>query len=146
MLDGGGPVSHTPAHESAATAAPFRAWRGSLPIIARGPTGHHNMAGRTLAPPWPSGRRRGPGAATSASIVHQTEASIKGARRKALQDGRHCLSNPGIPVGRRLEGGHATLGGAVPDELATAGKIGRASRRERREMRVGGRFIGENEQ
>src|SRR5690625_7986678 len=78
------------------------------------------MAGRTLAPPWPSGRRRGPGAATSASIVHQTKASIKGARRKALQDGRHCLSNPGIPVGRRLDGGHATLGGAVPAELATA--------------------------
>jgi len=32
------PASHTPAHESAVTVAPFRAWRGSLPIIARGPT------------------------------------------------------------------------------------------------------------
>ena len=32
------PASHTPAHESAVTVAPFRAWRGSQPIIARGPT------------------------------------------------------------------------------------------------------------
>ena len=30
-------TSHTPAHESAATVAPFRAWRGSQRIIARGP-------------------------------------------------------------------------------------------------------------
>ena len=32
------PVSHTTAHESAATVAPFRAWRGLQRIIARGPT------------------------------------------------------------------------------------------------------------
>ena len=31
-------VSHTPAHESATTVAPFRAWRGSQPIIAKEPT------------------------------------------------------------------------------------------------------------
>ncbi|CAI8892892.1 protein of unknown function [Methylococcus capsulatus] len=30
-------TSHTPAHESAVTVAPFRAWRGSQRIIARGP-------------------------------------------------------------------------------------------------------------
>ncbi len=32
------PASHTTAHESAITVAPFRAWRGSQLIIARGPT------------------------------------------------------------------------------------------------------------
>jgi len=31
-------ASHTPAHESTAAAAPFRAWRGSQFIVARGPT------------------------------------------------------------------------------------------------------------
>ena len=30
-------TSHTPAHESAATVAPFRAWRSSQLIVARGP-------------------------------------------------------------------------------------------------------------
>ena len=30
-------TSHTPAHESVNTVAPFRAWRGFRPIIARGP-------------------------------------------------------------------------------------------------------------
>jgi len=30
-------TSRTPAHESAATVAPFRAWRGLQRIIARGP-------------------------------------------------------------------------------------------------------------
>ena len=30
-------ASRTPAHESIATVAPFRAWRGSPSIIARGP-------------------------------------------------------------------------------------------------------------
>jgi hypothetical protein len=30
-------TSHTPAHESVATVAPFRAWRGSRHIVARGP-------------------------------------------------------------------------------------------------------------
>ena len=29
--------SHTPAHESAATVAPFRAWRSSQHAVARGP-------------------------------------------------------------------------------------------------------------
>ena len=29
--------SHTSAHESAATVAPFRAWRGLQPVVARGP-------------------------------------------------------------------------------------------------------------
>tara|TARA_B110000238_G_C16050556_1_gene405927 strand:+ start:159 stop:662 length:504 start_codon:yes stop_codon:yes gene_type:complete len=38
-LNGGNPDSHTPAHESATTVAPFRAWRISLPIIAEGPPG-----------------------------------------------------------------------------------------------------------
>ena len=33
------PISHTPAHESTTTVAPFRAWRGSQFIVARGPTG-----------------------------------------------------------------------------------------------------------
>ena len=33
------PISHTPAHNVTATVAPFRAWRGSQLIIARGPTG-----------------------------------------------------------------------------------------------------------
>ncbi len=33
------PASHTPAHDVTATVAPFRAWRGSQLIIARGPTG-----------------------------------------------------------------------------------------------------------
>ena len=37
LCNGGSPTSHTPAHESTATVAPFRAWRGSLSIIARGP-------------------------------------------------------------------------------------------------------------
>jgi hypothetical protein len=32
------PASHTTAHASAATVAPFRAWRGLQRIIARGPT------------------------------------------------------------------------------------------------------------
>lgn len=31
------PASHTTAHESAVTVAPFRAWRGSRLVIARGP-------------------------------------------------------------------------------------------------------------
>ena len=31
------PASRTTAHESVVTVAPFRAWRGSQPIIARGP-------------------------------------------------------------------------------------------------------------
>ncbi|GGY40666.1 hypothetical protein GCM10011297_11990 [Bacterioplanes sanyensis] len=31
------PTSHTPAHESTATVAPFRAWRGLQLIVARGP-------------------------------------------------------------------------------------------------------------
>jgi len=31
------PASHTPAHDVTATVAPFRAWRGSQLIIARGP-------------------------------------------------------------------------------------------------------------
>jgi len=31
------PASHTTAHDLAITVAPFRAWRGSQPIIARGP-------------------------------------------------------------------------------------------------------------
>jgi len=31
------PASHTTAHEAAITVAPFRAWRGSQLIIARGP-------------------------------------------------------------------------------------------------------------
>ena len=31
------PASHTAAHASAATVAPFRAWRGLQRIIARGP-------------------------------------------------------------------------------------------------------------
>ena len=35
---GGNRVSHIPAHESAATVAPFRAWRGLQLIVARGPT------------------------------------------------------------------------------------------------------------
>ena len=35
---GGYHDSHIPAHESAATVAPFRAWRGLQRIVARGPT------------------------------------------------------------------------------------------------------------
>ena len=35
--NGGNPSSHTSAHESAATVAPFRAWRSSQPVVARGP-------------------------------------------------------------------------------------------------------------
>jgi len=31
-------ASHTSAHELTTTVAPFRAWRGLQPIIARGPT------------------------------------------------------------------------------------------------------------
>jgi len=34
---GGGTSSHTPAHKSTATVAPFRAWRSSQFIIAGGP-------------------------------------------------------------------------------------------------------------
>jgi len=30
-------TSHFPAHESVVTVAPFRAWRGSLPYVAREP-------------------------------------------------------------------------------------------------------------
>ena len=37
--NGDDPDSHTPAHESIATVAPFRAWPGSLSIVARGPPG-----------------------------------------------------------------------------------------------------------
>ena len=33
------PASHTSAHDITTTVAPFRAWRGSQKIIARGPTG-----------------------------------------------------------------------------------------------------------
>ncbi len=34
---GGDHTSHISAHESAATVAPFRAWRGLQRIVARGP-------------------------------------------------------------------------------------------------------------
>ena len=37
LSDGGNPPSHIPAHESAATVASFRTWRGLQPIIAREP-------------------------------------------------------------------------------------------------------------
>jgi hypothetical protein len=37
--NGGDPDSHTPAHESIITVAPFRAWRNSLSIVAEGPPG-----------------------------------------------------------------------------------------------------------
>jgi hypothetical protein len=37
--NGGDPDSHTPAHESIITVAPFRAWRSSLSIVAEGPPG-----------------------------------------------------------------------------------------------------------
>ena len=37
--NGDGPDSHTPAHESITTVAPFRAWPGSLSIVAGGPPG-----------------------------------------------------------------------------------------------------------
>jgi len=33
------PASHTSAHDITTTVAPFRAWRGSQSIIAKGPTG-----------------------------------------------------------------------------------------------------------
>jgi len=36
---GGNPTSHIPAHELIATVAPFRAWRSSQSIVARGPIG-----------------------------------------------------------------------------------------------------------
>ncbi len=36
---GGSPTSHTPAHDTDATVAPFRAWRGLRPLVARGPAG-----------------------------------------------------------------------------------------------------------
>jgi len=35
---GGNRTSHIPAHESAATVAPFRTWRGLQRIVAGGPT------------------------------------------------------------------------------------------------------------
>jgi len=38
-LNGGDPTSHTPAHDTDATVAPFRAWRGLRLLIARGPAG-----------------------------------------------------------------------------------------------------------
>jgi len=34
---GGNRISHIPAHESAATVASFRTWRGLQRIVARGP-------------------------------------------------------------------------------------------------------------
>ncbi|SJM92162.1 hypothetical protein CRENPOLYSF2_2560021 [Crenothrix polyspora] len=34
---GGNRTSHIPAHESPVTVAPFRTWRGSQGIVARGP-------------------------------------------------------------------------------------------------------------
>ena len=37
LSDGGNLPSHIPAHESAATVASFRTWRGLQPIIAREP-------------------------------------------------------------------------------------------------------------
>ena len=43
--NGGDPSSHTSAHESIITVAPFRAWRGSLPIVARGPQGPPQIGG-----------------------------------------------------------------------------------------------------
>jgi len=37
-----GPTSHTSAHESVTTVAPFRAWRGLRLIVAREPVGTHS--------------------------------------------------------------------------------------------------------
>ena len=38
VIKGGDSDSHTPAPESVTTVAPFRAWRSSSPIAARGPS------------------------------------------------------------------------------------------------------------
>lgn len=44
-----GPTSHTSAHESVTTVAPFRAWRGLRLIVAREPVGTHSERARIIA-------------------------------------------------------------------------------------------------
>ena len=53
---GGDPPSHTPAPDSAATVAPFRAWRGSQFVVAKGPVGPPSM------PSWAEAKLTGFGA------------------------------------------------------------------------------------
>ena len=63
--DGGGPTSHTPAHDTDATVAPFRAWRGLRLLVARGPAGPPQQGGH-----YPYIRRHDNHSAKLKSVIH----------------------------------------------------------------------------
>ncbi len=108
---GGDPPSHTPAPDSAATVAPFRAWRGSQFVVAKGPVGPPSMpfVGKTKLTAF--GRENEPRDAGEVDLVRLGRSRLP--LRPAAGEGKGLANQEAAFVAGEEQGEHGVFAGGT---------------------------------